>query len=55
MPEPPDFPEKVPVSVFGIPVRVDATLCAPGEIWIEGPSGDAVRVLPEPEKDPPDA
>jgi hypothetical protein len=44
---PPDFEEKVPV--FGIPVRRDATVCAPDEIWIEGPTGEAVRVwLPSP-------
>jgi hypothetical protein len=27
-----------------IPVRLDATLCDPGEVWIEQPNGDVQRV-----------
>lgn len=34
---------------FGdVPVRVDATLCDRDEIWLEGPTGEAVRVWPPP-------
>lgn len=55
MPESPDFDQETPLTLLGIPVRLDATLTAPDEIWIEGPTGDAVRVWPEPAKDPPDA
>jgi hypothetical protein len=39
-------------TLLGHPVRLDATLCAPDEVWIEGPTGDAVRVWPDPEKEP---
>ena len=39
-------PPAPPLKVVGIPVRLDATLCAPDEVWIEGPTGDAVRVWP---------
>lgn len=43
------------LTLFGMPVRLDATLCAPDELWIEGPTGEAVRVWPAPAKDPADA
>ena len=42
-PPPPDDP---PPTVFGVPIRVDATLADPGEIWLEQPDGEAVRVWP---------
>lgn len=51
----PDFDQKEPLTLLGIPVRLDATLCEPDEIWIEGPRGDAVRIWPAPEEDPLDA
>lgn len=38
--------EEEPTAVFGMPVRYDATLCAPGEVWIERSDGTAVRVWP---------
>lgn len=54
MPEPPDIDPTDPLRLYGMPVRLDATLCAPDEVWIEGPTGDAVRVWPN-VKDEPDA
>jgi hypothetical protein len=47
-----DLDPTAPPTLLGHPVRMDATLCAPEEVWIEGPQGDAVRVWPEPAKDP---
>lgn len=41
-----------PQTLFGVPVRIDATLCENGELWIEGPTGEAVRVWPDAEKEP---
>lgn len=41
-------PDPTPVTVFGIPVRLDGTVCAPGEVWLEAPNGEAVRVWPPP-------
>jgi hypothetical protein len=41
-----------PVTLLGHPVRLDSTLCAPDELWIEGPGGRAERVWPEPVKEP---
>jgi len=46
----PDLDQKEPLTLLGIPVRIDGTLCAPDEVWIEGPTGDAIRVWPAPEK-----
>lgn len=34
------------VTILGIPVRVDATLCEPDEVWVEAPGGTAIRILP---------
>jgi hypothetical protein len=45
----------VGMTLRPFPVRTDATLCAPGELWVEGPDGRAERVFPEPTKEPPDA
>lgn len=42
--DPPDV--ETPIEICGIPVRVDATLAAPGEIWLERHDGDAVRIWP---------
>lgn len=38
-----------PLTIMGIPVRIDETLCEPDEVWLENANGDAVRVLPEDE------
>lgn len=35
-----------PLMLLNVPVRLDATLCDPGEVWLEGPDGKAVRVWP---------
>lgn len=35
-----------PLTLLGIPVRLDSTLCDPDEIWLEGPTGEVVRVTP---------
>jgi hypothetical protein len=36
-----------PVTFMGIPVCFDSTVCAPGEMWLQGPDGTAVRVWPD--------
>lgn len=50
-----EVPPVATVTMLGYPVRFDATLCAPEEVWIEGAKGDAVRVWPEPKEESPDA
>ena len=45
MPEPPDFPEKVPLSVFGIPVRKQwrVDLSATTEFLADGVAAAALK------------
>ena len=38
------------MKLFEIPIRLDATLCDEGEIWLEDSRGEVVRVWPS---DPP--
>lgn len=40
------------MKFFDIPVRLDATLCAPGEVWLESPAGDAVRIWADDPEEP---
>jgi len=44
----PDDPRDVetPIEICGIRIRLDATLAAPGELWLERPDGDAIRIWP---------
>ena len=42
LPDPPD-----PITFCDLPVRLDTTLVAPGEVWLESSTtGEVVRVWP---------
>jgi hypothetical protein len=45
---------ETPLTLAGLPVVLDSSLCDPGEVWLTGPDGDAVRVWP-PSEEKPDA
>jgi len=32
------------LSIFGIPIRLDSTLCDQGEVFLESPDGTTTRV-----------
>lgn len=35
-----------PITFCDLPVRLDTTLCAPDEIWLESNTGEVLRVWP---------
>lgn len=41
---------EAPLTLMDIPIRLDSTLAAPDEVWLEGLRGDAVRVCPSDER-----
>lgn len=45
-------PDPAPLQILGIPVRIDATLCDPGEIFLEHVVDGTVQKVtgPEPQK-----
>lgn len=54
MADPDDPPDDTTLDICGIPIRLDATLAAPGELWLERHDGEAVRVWPPTPEDPHD-
>lgn len=34
------------IKFLDLPIRLDATLCDPGEIWLEQPDGSVIRIYP---------